>query len=58
MNLKKAKRLRRVARVAMSQVPGASLESSEYERHVARGNVRVAVTSPRSLYHRLKKELP
>lgn len=55
MNQKQAKRLRRAARVAMKDVP---LNVVSYERHAVRGNVRVDLTSPRALYHRLKKALP
>lgn len=49
--------MRRVARVAMSQVPDSSLTHSEYEQRGHGGPIRVALTSARPLYRRLKKEL-
>lgn len=54
MNLKKAKRLRRVARIATND---GDLRSSEYEMHRIRGTHRVALTCARSVYKALKKEI-
>jgi hypothetical protein len=64
VNLKQAKRLRRRAlRVFSAANLNATLRVSshpnvrgtEYERHAVRGNVRVAPTCPRGVYHMFKR---